>query len=156
MIPFGHSMLSLTSDWRSSPFSPAFSIFAGLPQSDQYMNLIEQGQRMREQEREQWQDKNGIDNFPVTYPWMGSTTMALGFSSSVLIRVFILVPSIVATEIDLVPESVQYIFLWIQSIARHSGIRSPCSIKWICWLGSLPLSKGALQHSSWNKCLIHL
>lgn len=38
-MPFGHSMLSATSTCRSTPFIPAFSILARVPQSDQYMKL---------------------------------------------------------------------------------------------------------------------
>lgn len=38
-IPLGHSILSETRTCRSTPFIPAFSIFACVPQSDQYMNL---------------------------------------------------------------------------------------------------------------------
>lgn len=39
VIPLGHSMLSETNVCRSAPLSPAFSILAWKPQSDQYMNL---------------------------------------------------------------------------------------------------------------------
>ncbi len=42
VIPLGHSMSSDTSTCRSTPFMPAFSILALMPQSDQYMNLWKQ------------------------------------------------------------------------------------------------------------------
>lgn len=39
VMPLGHSMLSATSTCRSTPFIPAFSILALVPQSDQYIKL---------------------------------------------------------------------------------------------------------------------
>lgn len=47
VIPLGHSMLSETSVCRSAPLSPAFSIFAWKPQSDQYMNLKDRRAQIR-------------------------------------------------------------------------------------------------------------
>lgn len=47
VIPLGHSMLSATSTWRSTPFMPAFSILARVPQSDQYIKLLNNNKKER-------------------------------------------------------------------------------------------------------------
>lgn len=47
VIPLGHSIRSETSTCRSTPFSPAFSILACIPQSDQYMNLMRKKKRIQ-------------------------------------------------------------------------------------------------------------
>ena len=60
-----------------------------------------------------------------TYPLCGSTTIALGFTSSSLISVFMYVPLIVVTAIMSSSESVMYIFLDSQSIAIPSGDLKP-------------------------------
>jgi hypothetical protein len=39
VMPFGHWMFSVTSEWMSTPFKPPFLILAGVPQSVQYMKL---------------------------------------------------------------------------------------------------------------------
>lgn len=56
VMPFGHSMLSATSTCRSTPFIPAFSILARVPQSDQYMKLGTDKRRASDSQWNQGED----------------------------------------------------------------------------------------------------
>ncbi len=65
-IPLGHSILSETRTCRSTPFIPAFSILACVPQSDQYMNL--RGSKQTKcSESESWTDLKVLNLFDFTY-----------------------------------------------------------------------------------------
>ncbi len=65
-IPLGHSILSETRTCRSTPFIPAFSILACVPQSDQYMNL--RGSKQTKcSESESWTDLKVLNLFDSTF-----------------------------------------------------------------------------------------
>lgn len=109
VMPLGHKMLSITKATRPAPFKPLFSILASSPQSVQYIKL------KRTQKNIMLHFilnlKINFSNFctslsqicnlsdKFTYLFTASTAMALGLSRFSEIRVFLLPPSVVATEI---------------------------------------------------------
>lgn len=130
VMPFGHIMLSVTKAKRSAPFSPLLSILAFSPQSVQYIKLKRTQTELLKMENMSLKMinkkrkpipnlKNKFQHFlqvcptsatlseTFTYLFMGSTTMALGFSRFSVIRVFLLLPSVVATAIVFKTLSVQ-------------------------------------------------
>lgn len=123
VIPLGHTMLSVTKAKRSAPFNPHFSILASSPLSVQYIKLKRTQRELLKVESNEDNQQNAptgrklkknptisaIFNSSETFThlFMGSTTMALGFSRFSVIRVFLLLPSVIATEIVFKVLSVQ-------------------------------------------------
>lgn len=57
VMPFGHTMLSVTKAKRSTPFNPHFSILACSPQSVQYMKLKRTKSSLKTNKQGFWSDK---------------------------------------------------------------------------------------------------